>query len=71
MLSIEVTAFFEHLCREQLASFKIIARYLDERFIFPKARRASGAPKLGQLYLLWGKYDWDHLKASSAEMLML
>ena len=36
MLSIEVTAFFEPLCREQLASFKIIANYLDERFFFPR-----------------------------------
>ena len=72
MLSIEVTAFFEHLCREQLASFKIFAKYLDETFFFPKAKSASGGIcKLGHLFLLWEKYDWDHLKASSAEMLVL
>ena len=47
MLSIEVTAFFEHLCREQLASFNIIARYLDERFFFSQGQKSLGRAQVG------------------------
>ena len=47
MLSMEVTAFFEHLCREQLASFKIFAKYLDETFFFSQGQKRQGQSQVG------------------------
>ena len=73
MLSTEVTVFFEHLCREQLVSFKAMAKYLNDKFIVPTVKSGSAAKsnKIGTLFLLWEKHGWDHLKSSSAEMLFL